>query len=100
MSEEGKTVLSISEAAELLQEDINSLSNQDNLSDSFRDVLESPAPIAMLRQLNNYGVENIELPQALGDDPLSRFNDVMIAGDETLRGEAIPAPHLEDYYAA
>lgn len=100
MSEDDKMSLSINEAAELLQSDISSLSQHDTITDSLRDVLESPAPIAMLRQLQNYGVDNITLSEKLADDPLARFNDVMTAGNDTMRDAGVPLPHVEDYFAA
>jgi len=91
----------LSHIAAQMAEDIEAMRDVNDLSPELRDVIESPAPAAMLRELERFGVTGIEVPDAIETlAAQDRIHDYMIAGAETMQARGIPAPHLEDYYAA
>jgi len=100
MSEGLTETVSISDMAEQMHKDLQVLKGMDDLSPTLRNMIDSPAPGAMLRELQNFGINSVDLPDTTNASPQERFTDYMVSGYNVFEQNGIPKPHLEDYYAA
>ncbi len=93
--------LNIQDAAQILHNDIQELNNTNTqINSSLQNIINSPAPAALLDTLNDNNIETInvsDFPMQTAED---RVSSILIAGHEHMNEQSIPAPVLEPYYIA
>ena len=100
MAEHVSGGLSLDQLAERMQSDMAALHTMEGLSPGLQDMVDSPAPGAMLRQLERFGVTPFVPEGSLSERPEESFSQLMEAGADAMAANGVPEPHLEDYYAA
>ena len=93
-------VISISDYAKKLYDDIESLKDDENLTPGLRNVIDSPAAYALTRTLQNSSFGYVSVSSSSNTSVAERFENLIQSGADTLEKNNIAYPHLEDYYAA
>ncbi|MEP1231159.1 MAG: hypothetical protein ABJG88_10825 [Litorimonas sp.] len=96
----GYETISLSEYSQTLSHDINALKHDDTLDPSLENLIQSPAPYALARTLQNGDVGTIEVPVLTDASAEVRLRGFILSGNEAIETHNLPKPHLQDYYAA
>ena len=67
---------------------------------SLQQAIDSPAPFAMLRGLQEAGVETLNLEGVSTDTAVERVQGILSRGYETFQDYDLPTPNLNIYYEA
>jgi len=98
----------LEDVAGILQRDISTLRQAFNnepyeLSDNhmaLQKAIESPAPVALLKGLQEAGIDSLDLSAVEDGTAAQRIQGVLSKGFETFQDNNLPTPDLDIYYDA